>query len=909
MLKSFRILLQTVVPVSFVCSSSLFSANFSVDTNDASGPGSLNDVIKSSNALAPEFYGYNSFIFRSNLSLNKTYPELRNNADFNIQSGYTIKMLSPLRSTATFMKSGSGVLEINAPFDFIGDWQIKEGVFIKNHPSKCQGKYVVTGEMKIPNIAYLGINDIVLKNGGKLSLNSNAALENLIVIETSGQIDVASGNLELKNIKGAGQLIKIGQGHLELNAASGFQGSLSLIQGSFSLKNLSFQGPCLLNGGILNINSPKDLEHCDLTLQKGQMTIKTPTAKFTKSVNAKGADVAVNLNSSSVNLDKGLSGWGIIEFNGPGLLNMNGQSQFSGHIKLNNLNFVATEFSKNTLYKLQNSVLNLAAISEVDFTTRFEFLPGTNYLIYNNNPVILNASLEGKGDVIVAGADKITVRSLAPFKGNWAQKDGHLHLEGALNKVIVSENASLSGHGIINTLHAKGKFAPQINASNTQNVLTASEAVLDGIVLIRPEQGTYKPGSYEILNSSSSKLGDVHTMAPAQFEGFVAKEGEKLKYVLQKFYLLSDYINKNSLDNLAVANSFDNYFAEPFSDRDNIIRNLLSLKNDPVKFQAAFNGLQPAYFSALGLTQEYNFILARSSLSNRMEELLLFPCARQYIWDEPLAVWLDPVGDFTQQDPRQDDMGFNAATVGGFFGFDGKIGSSLRLGLSTGYTNSRVKWMEDCGKGIINSAYLAGYFLFRPNRFYLNGSLSGSYSHYNAQRNINIVTIQREARHKNHGFGFEADLELGYIFKGKTQLQPYVRQSYIGLYQQKFQESGAGSLDLNVDSKKFAMYRIDAGFIFSRCLDYKRFAITPEVSLSGIWEQELKTGTFFATYQDTGLGYEVVGMKPKRLLISPGAAIDFVIKKYPMMIGARYHGEFSSQFIDQRISGHIGYGF
>jgi hypothetical protein len=93
------------------------------------------------------------------------------------------------------------------------------------------------------------------------------------------------------------------------------------------------------------------------------------------------------------------------------------------------------------------------------------------------------------------------------------------------------------------------------------------------------------------------------------------------------------------------------------------------------------------------------------SYSNK--ELITFPCAREYVSDQPLCIWLDPVGDFTEQEPRQHDMGYNSASIGAFGGFDAKIHSKFRLGLNVGYTNSRVNWMDSVGKGIINSAYLA----------------------------------------------------------------------------------------------------------------------------------------------------------------------------------------------------------
>lgn len=909
MFKSFSKLVITLAsPSFFMAPSPLIAANFSVDNPQQQGIGSLAEVIKVSNAIYPGHEAYNVLFFRSNLVIDGIYPQIRQNVNFNVVDPYFVTLLSSLNSSAAFAKSGQGTLEIKAPFNFIKDIRILEGTLIKSSPDKIEGQYLVMGNLQSSS-EYLGHNDIVLANG-QLTLVSDAIIDNFIQVQDSGQIDTGAFDVSLKNLQGRGVFTKLGMGNLSLTEKTAFKGQYQINQGSLVFNQCAFSDSVLLNGGQFKIISSDNIQDIELILQKGTVSLETNKTVLLQPVIAQDADAVFELNQQALILKEGIKGEGLIEFNGPGILQMGANNPFSGDITLNKLQYTPTNFAKNTVYKLNDVTVDLQHISDTDPATTLAILPGKTTFLYQSDPISLKATIDGKGDIEAIGKQQITVTSSAPYQGQWTQSLGQLKLEGSLHDVLINEFASITGSGIADNLNIKGLILPSINSANTQKVLSAKNVTITGSLIINPEVGgVYKEGRYLILKTPLADISKTVFLAPAQFEGEVIQNQEGLSYVLNKFYLFSDYVDHNNLDDLAVAASLDSYYALAGTDKDNVLRKLLSLRNDQERFNQAFSGLQPAYFSALGLTQEYNFVLARSTLNNRMEELLLFSCAKDYIWDEPCAVWLDPVGDFTKQEPRQQDMGYHSATVGGFLGIDGKVGSYLRLGMLTGYTNSHVRWMEDVGKGIINSEYLAGYFIFKPNQFYLNGSFLGSYSHYNVARNIHIVDIHRQARHNNQGFGFEADIEFGYVFKGKTQLQPYLRQSYIGLYQEKFQEYGAQSLNLNVDSKKFAMYRIDAGFIFSRCLNYEKLAITPEISLSGIWEQELKTGIFQATYQDSLQSYQVIGMKPKRLLISPGAAIDFVIKKYPLMLGIRYHGEFSSQFTDQRISGHFGYGF
>jgi hypothetical protein len=576
---------------------------------------------------------------------------------------------------------------------------------------------------------------------------------------------------------------------------------------------------------------------------------------------------------------------------------------------MSNLDYVTGSFSPGAFYHLSNVSLNLSANTTLPVESSVEILGGDLYLNQGQYSFDVAGLLTGPGRIVAHGLGGVNYHPLQKFEGLWVQNEGVFSLNGALADLTIGPQAELEGSGQVEVLDLEGTYVAAIEAQKHEGYLQANQADVKGTIILKPSPGHYEPAQYLLMSSDNLTFNLKNFVAPAQFEGGLTKEAEGLKYQLNKFHSLSQLIDPVRFDDRAMAETLDNFFAPALSDIDQVIANLLSLENDPSQLASAINGLQPAYFSALGLTQESNFILARSALSNRMQELICFPCVRQYVSAKEFCLWFDPVGDFTQQESKQHDMGYNAATIGGFLGFDGKIHPKFRFGVTAGYTNSRVDWMESVGKGVINSAYLAGYFLYKPSNFYLNGSVNGRYSHYNASRFISINTIKRTASHKNHGFGFSGDLEFGYVINRKIASQPFVRQSYIGLYQGAFSETGALDLNLDVESKYFSMYRVEAGVIFNRCLNYTRWSLTPEICLSGIYEQELNKGSFSATYQNTDHQYEVSGMKPKRLLFSPGAALDFLIKKYPLMLGVRYHAELSPQFYDQRISGHIAYNF
>jgi hypothetical protein len=704
---------------------------------------------------------------------------------------------------------------------------------------------------------------------------------------------------------------KMGTGSLILNRQAFPYGSWEVLEGKMTIKNSLSSKSILIDGGTLDIDTDFAYQKYPLILKKGQINLLNSITFFEEPIEIGGTDLTFGLNANQVYFHKGLKGTGAISIVGPGLVNLNQGHNFNGILDLNHLTLNPIELGTNLKISCNNVIFKLNKDFRLDSSTSLDI--GSQGLIIDHaeHNLEITTSLKGTGTIQIKGQGGIGLHSPGLFEGVWIQQEGKLHLQSKIHHLVINKNASLKGSGSFNLLDLKGSWYPILKEDNSQEKIQTQEGQITGLVTLTPYKGSYKPGSFRLVESDNLVFDPSTILAPAQFEGEIVKDSKGVVYQLKKFHEIQDYIDKGKADDRILAAHFDKLFAPPGSDVDKLIAQLLSLKSEPEALIKSMQGHQPAYFSALGLTQESNFILARSALSNRMQELITFPCAKEYVWDMPGCMWIDPVGDFTEQEPRQNDMGYNSASIGAFMGIDGKIHPKFRFGINLGYTNSRVNWMEDVGRGIINSAYLSGYFLYKPSQFYLNGSLCGGYSHYNANRYINSGQIKQIANHKNHGLGFSGDFELGYLIRGKTTTQPFLRQSYIGLWQQKFIETGAGSYNYAVNAKYFSMYRAEGGLIFNRCFNFEKWALTPEITISGIWEQELNKGYFEAHYASMPdePDFEVAGMKPQRLMFSPGASLDAVIKKYPMMIGVRYHAELCPQYYDQRISGHWAYSF
>jgi autotransporter-associated beta strand protein len=911
MLRNFHKINYLKIAVSSILAlQNMSAANFSVESSNASGIGSLGDVIRSSNAIFTPDDSFNTLYFRALNAIDQPLPTIRQNICFHIpQQGYT-KVLVPLSGSSRFQKSGSGTLELNNQVSFAGDVVIKEGQLVVASPHACSFPGILNNaKLTISNPAYLKQTQLNLADKSRTHVLEGGALQGLVSIQGETYLDISSDPVTLSYLSGEGILNKIGQGKLILSEHTDFKGQLKLKEGSVVLKNGFLDGSILCDGGSLEIATTKAYQNYQLQLKHAKLNLRTPVVVFKEMITNAGSDADIFLNHSKTYLKKGLSGWGVLRFHGPGDLFINQNQAFCGHIYFNDLNLETTQLAKNSYYNFKNVALDLEDNFHVDEKTILDVTEGSFKVNQNSHDMTCDGTLQGRGKIEFLGTGNTHLKSCHEFEGEIYKQMGRLNSAPLHSKLIIDREAIYQGIGDLQSFDLKGAWLARIEPDIYQTGMEAKKATISGKIIIQPAKGLYKPQEYTLIKGSDITLDGGVVLAPSQFEGVPAHDKDGLKFRLKEFHTFSGLIDDKFSDHKALMKHLEENFIDPLSKMDPILGELIKLKSDQTAFLRAVDSLQPAYFSALGLVQESNFILARSSLSNRMQELMSFPCANKYISDKNFCFWIDPVGDFTQQEPRQHDMGYHAASVGAFVGFDGIVHEDVRFGVTSGYTNSRVDWMQNVGKGWINSAYFGAYFLYKPNHFYLNGSMNGGYSHYSAKRNIKLVDLKAKARHKNHGLGFSSDLEFGYIIVGKTKTQPFLRQSYIGLYQSRFTENGAGALDLNVNSKYFSMYRVEGGFVFNRCLDYSTFTFVPEVSLSGIYEIELNKGTFHATYVDTQESYDVVGMKPSRLLFSPGASLDFLLKKHDLTLGVRYHAELCPQFYDQRISGHIGYSF
>jgi len=147
--------------------------------------------------------------------------------------------------------------------------------------------------------------------------------------------------------------------------------------------------------------------------------------------------------------------------------------------------------------------------------------------------------------------------------------------------------------------------------------------------------------------------------------------------------------------------------------------------------------------------------------------------------------------------------GFEAITLGAFFGTDRRIGQSLIGGFCLGTGITDIDTDESGSNGDKLSLRIGPYLSYFRDGFVLEGSVTGSVNWFSTRRSIDITGLSRSAEGAYDSYDLAAELAALYELKfwGFT-LAPELRLLYDYIYLDDFQEAGADSINLFVFDRK-----------------------------------------------------------------------------------------------------------
>jgi len=533
----------------------------------------------------------------------------------------------------------------------------------------------------------------------------------------------------------------------------------------------------------------------------------------------------------------------------------------------------------------------------------------------------INGVIEGPGSLTKTGASTLIFNNDNTYTGDTLVSEGTLQVNGTLaSNVTISAGASLQGNGslsgdlLLNGVVSPGNsigilnvtnyastdssvFSCEINSSNASDQIIATGTMtLAGTLDVIPLDLAFTgPETYVILEATEGVSGTFSTTQSAA-PGLIA-----LNYAANEVTLTYLPLSVVGLHCNAVspANCFSTLSG---SDVNAVSRELLALSFSDI--QNAFNHMQPSQFSAQTWTQLSNGLLVRSSYSKHVNEFFIRNnCSNEYGFD----VWLDVLGEWQGQGKESCQFGYNDWTAGVSLGTDVSC-KQFRFGGAASYTYSGVNWDQSAGHGQISSFYGGGYGGWSDDVGYLIFSTLGAYNHYDSTRYISIGNINRHAYGSHNGWEVLTGVEGGAYFEvNPVRLGPFGRFDYIYLWQEGYQESGANSLNLQVDSRHDQLVQSQVGAVCTsryECnLERIQGIFIPRVEVSYINQTPIVKADYQASFKNSACEFNVSGWNFEHNLGAIGVALTYLTPSERIGVSVQYDGQFGSQYYNQ--SAHL----
>ncbi len=631
----------------------------------------------------------------------------------------------------------------------------------------------------------------------------------LILGNEGGIIDSTNNSCTLTGaISGAGALTKMGSGTLFLRGNNSFSGGTMLLEGAVNIVrdenlggpsgSLIFQGGTLQAGAALTLSRP--------------VVFRQVSGQFS-TLNTFDTGVYASIFMGT------FSGVQVFRQIGQGSLTLAGDaSDLIAAYKLDSGTLIIANTFGNDPSGLSSIEVGPSGILKGSATLQAKVI---NLGTVNPGNSVGTMKIVGPFDQGDTGRLEVEVASDTSFdklsiSGSWSIAD----LGGALKPILLGDYrppANTVFPGIVTAGRVGGSFDTM---ENNTPILTWRALYSDDRVDLTLTRDYANPSLG--LNRNQHAVGTM-------FNGVADTTNGDLATVL------------NTLDNLPTGSAVAAAYQQISADKASALP-ALSLAGSRMQWQSLANRLSYQRWRQGGLPnlaggRSGSFNLSYDKLAGLllayngvdltgMGSALRPPADSAGTWN----VFTDFVSSFGRQDSTANLTGYTFTIFGFTTGADYRLRDDLVIGLGTGYYNTNASYKNSGGDAGINSIPFYAYGAYTPGSFYVMGSLGYTLNLYSLDRTIAFGGINRVATSSPNGNQLNASLETGYDFKvAQVTLTPAFSLYYSQAWVNGFTESGAGALDLNVNSQSADSLQTGVGMRLSRPFQSGTILILPQI--------------------------------------------------------------------------------
>jgi len=250
-------------------------------------------------------------------------------------------------------------------------------------------------------------------------------------------------------------------------------------------------------------------------------------------------------------------------------------------------------------------------------------------------------------------------------------------------------------------------------------------------------------------------------------------------------------------------------------------------------------------------------------------------------------VWLQPFGTWNTQSQKGELRGTNYESVGIMTGYD-YLFENFYVGAGLGYAYTNFRWHGTAGKGHINQVYggLTGSYFMKYFAATLSTMVGGNY--YNTDRYIrynapNHPTARLNRTAHSHSSGIQWTNHLGLVGQIGTlglnsisaPLQIFGNLDHFYLHNGSFNENGANSLNMRVNSKTSNALRSELGLSSSYTFHVSGGCWTPYARISWVNKTLLSSSSYRGGFRGQVGTFSVSASSKGSNQWAPGVGVEF----------------------------------
>ncbi len=797
--------------------------------------------------------------------------------------------------------NGAGPMVISAPITLMAPLSVNQ-----NSTATLTLSGLIS-ESSQQSLTLAGTGTLVLSNGGNSYSGGTTISGGELSISADNQLGASSGGVTLSGgtlsfsnsmpLSSARNYVLTGNGSINVAGTSTVTlASPGVISGSGTLSTTiaagqtltlsgtnTYTGGTTLVSGVLLINNDANLGNASGALTINSGTLKTMSGVTSARAGSFTAAAVIDTNGNTDTFSGSFSGPGTLTVQstvGGGTLILTGTNHYTGGTTV-----AANTTLQGTTNGLQGTITLSAASSNLVFNQTFTGTYG--------------GAVSGAGPLTVSGTGVVTFSgSSTGFTGNATIGNGaSLFVNGSLqNATLVTVNAggTLGGTGTVGPTTSSGTLQPGASIGTLtihgnlilqagSNVLIETAplsadlivvqgmATLTDTLTVDPAAGFYAPTTcYTILTTTTGLAGTFSPVVStsSNFVPTVTYSGGNVTLCLRALNLFFNFPFSNE-NTRAVGNNIN-----ALSLAGELPSALLTVVDEFAgqsfsSINNALDQMHPAPYSAFTELQEE----VDAQLLSLFHRFPTLPCC----CFEPNRIWVAPLASSLTLKKHGEEIGAESTTGGLALGYDRNLSDQFVLGVGGVWEKSTLEWHDHRGHGTVNGFYGALYGDYQVGAFYLGASFLGGADLYETSRRMDFFSTHTAAHANYQGIDLGAQLSSAYFFGSPAaHFYPYANFDFLYHHTPRFQEGGAGGLDLTVHARTDMTWRSELGLAF-QVQDRnpaETMCIAPTVSIGWVNLCPIQRDGFVSTFVDAPIPFTTHGWDVTWNLL----AVDFGLR-------------------------------